>query len=113
MNISFEEYKENKIKVVATKQDHFRHEGYIEVKSQLKYDDINIYPNPVKDILFVEGKDIKLIEVYNTLGQMLMKINNAESKERIEIDCNILKKGLFHLHIIYEDKRVGKPFIVN
>ena len=105
-------YKENKIKVVATKQDHFRHEGYIEVKSQLKYDDINIYPNPAKDILFVEGKDIKLIEIYNTLGQMLIKINNDESKERIDIDCNMLKKGLFHLHIIYEDKRVGKSFIV-
>ena len=105
--------KENKIKVVATKQDCFRHEGYIEVKSKLSDNDINIYPNPAKDILFVEGKNIKIIEVYNTLGQMLMKINNTASEERIEIDCTMLKKGLFHLHIIYEDKRVGKSFIVN
>ena len=105
--------KENKIKVVATKQDCFRHEGFIEVKSKLTDNDLNIYPNPTKDILFVEGKDIKLIEIYNTLGQKLIIINNSEMRERIDIDCNMLKKGLFHLQIIKEDERVGKSFIVN
>ena len=101
------------IKVVATKQDHYRHEGFIEVKSTLDNDDLFIYPNPAKDVLFVESKGIKNIEVYNSLGQKLMEINNSISDERIIIDCETLKKGLFHLHIIYEDKRVGKSFIVN
>lgn len=102
-----------RIKVVATKQDHYRHEGFIEVKSQLDDDALNIYPNPTKDVLFVESKGINKIEVYNVLGQMLMTINNGEADDTIIIDCNKLKKGLFHLHIIYEDKRVGKSFIVN
>ena len=105
-------HKEGKIKVVATRQNHYRHEGYIYVKSHLDYDDLNIYPNPVKDILYIEGKDIKDIAVYNTLGQMLMKINNQSETEKIEINCVMLKKGLFHLHIIYEDKRVVKSFVV-
>ena len=105
--------KEDKIKVVATKQDCFRHEGFIEVKSKLTNKDFNIYPNPTKDILFVEGKDIKAIEVYNILGQMLITVSNDGFNERIEIDCGMLKKGLFHLQIIKEDERVIKSFIVN
>lgn len=105
-------YKEGKIKIVATKQNHYRHEDYIEVKSKLNDFELNIYPNPVNDMLFVEGKGIIKVEIYNTLGQKLMEINNEGFNEKIELDCNRLKKGLFHLHIIYEDKRVGKSFIV-
>lgn len=101
----------SKIKVVATKQDHYRHEGFIEVKSILDNDDLFIYPNPTKDILFIESKGINKIEIYNSLGQKLMGINNSSSREKVVIDCSTLKKGFFHLHIIYEDKRVCKTFI--
>ncbi len=101
----------SRIKVVATKQDHYRHEGFIDVKSLLNNDDLNIYPNPTKDILFVESKGINKIEVYNSLGQMLIEINNNASDEKISIDCGTLKKGVFHLHIIYEDKRVSKSIV--
>ena len=104
-------FKEGKIKVVATKQDHYRHEGYIYVKSNLDNDELSIYPNPTKDVLFIESKGISKIEVYNSLGQMLMKINNDTSNEKLRIDCSTLQKGIFHLQIIYEDKRVGKSFV--
>ena len=104
-------FKEGKIKVVATKQDHYRHEGYIYVKSNLDNDELNIYPNPTKDVLFIESKGISKIEVYNSLGQMLMEINNDTSNEKLRIDCSTLPKGLFHLQIIYDDKSVGKSFV--
>ena len=109
--ININPQKNGRIKVVATKQDHYRHEGFIEVKSLLSSDDLNIYPNPTKDILFVESKGINKIEVYNSLGQMLMEFNNNASDEKISIDCSTLKNGLFHLHIIYEDKIVSKSFV--
>ena len=109
--ININPQKNGRIKVVATKQDHYRHEGFIEVKSLLNNNDLNIYPNPTKDVLFVESKGINKIEVYNSLGQMLMEFNNNASDDIINIDCSSLKKGLFHLHIIYEDKRVGKSFV--
>ncbi len=103
---------ETKIKVVATKQNHYRHEDYIHVRSYLSEDEIKVYPNPAKDVLFVESRGIERIEIYNNLGQMLMEINNYAKSERIEINCDMLKKGLFHLHIIYEDKRVFKSFVI-
>ena len=105
-------YKEGKIKVVATKQDHFRHEGYINVKSKLNEDEILIYPNPATDIAIIESKGIKQIDIYNNLGQKLKGIKNYNNAERIQINCGALKKGLFHLHIIYEDKRVRRSFVV-
>ena len=101
----------SKIKVVATKQDHYLHEGFIEVKSILDDDDIFVYPNPAKDVLFVESKGINTIEIFNSLGQRLMEINNNASNEKLRIDCNTLKKGLFHLRITYEDKIVSKSFV--
>ena len=104
-------FKEGKIKVVATKQDHYRHEGYIYVKSYLDNDELNIFPNPTKDVLFIESKGISKIEVYNSLGQKLMEINYNASYEKLRIDCCTLPKGLFHLQINYEDKRVGKSFV--
>ncbi len=103
---------ETKVKVVATKQNHYRHESYINVRSHLSDDEIKVYPNPTKEVLFVESRGVERIEIYNNLGQMLMDINNYDKSERIEINCDMLKKGLFHLHIIYEDKRVVKSFIV-
>ena len=103
---------ETKLKVVATKQDHYRHEAYIEVKSHLSDDDLKIYPNPVEDILFVESRNIEGVEIYNSIGQKLISINNNGNLEKLDIDCSTLKKGLFHLHIIYENKRVGRSFIV-
>ena len=44
---------------------------------------------------------------------MLITVSNDGFNERIEIDCGMLKKGLFHLQIIKEDERVIKSFIVN
>ena len=109
--INIKPQKNGRIKVVATKQDHYRHEGFIEVKSLLSSDDLNIYPNPTKDILFVESKGINKIEVFNCLGQKLMEFNNNTSEEKLSIDCSTLKKGVFILNIIYEDKRVSKSFV--
>ena len=106
-------YKEGKIKVVATKQNHYRHEGYIDVKSYLDHDDLNIYPNPVRDIMYIEGRDIKHLVFYNNLGQKLKEINNHNSDELIQLDCSDFTKGMYHLQIIYEDKNVVKRLVKN
>ena len=102
-----------KIKVVATKQNHYRHEGYIKVKTYLEHGEISIYPNPTKDIVNIESKGIKEIVVYNTLGQKLKEINNYNSDELIYIDCSDFTKGMYHLQIIYEDKNVVKRLVKN
>lgn len=100
-----------KIKVVATKQNHYRYEDYIEVKSRLDDEDTNIYPNPTKDIVNIEGIGIKRIVIYNTLGQKVKEINNSNYDELIRIDCNGFSKGIYHLQIIYEEKNVVRSLV--
>ena len=106
-------YKEGKIKVVATKQNHYRHEGYINVKSYLDNEVINIYPNPTSDFVNIESRGIKEIVIYNSLGQKLKEINNHNSDELIQLDCSDFTKGMYHLQIIYEDKNVVKRLVKN
>lgn len=37
---------------------------------------INIYPNPAHDIIYIEGENIGLVEMYNALGQRVFKDEN-------------------------------------
>ena len=104
---------DTKIKVVATKQDHYRYEDYIEVKSHLNDEEINIYPNPTKDFINIESRGIKKIEIYNSLGQKLKEIDNYNYDEIIRIDCSGFNKGIYHLQIIYEGKSIVKSLIRN
>lgn len=102
-----------RIKVVASKQDYYRHEGYIHVKSDLYPEELNVYPNPTRGQIYIESIGIKHIDVYNNIGQKVKEINNRETlSEKILLDCSTFKKGLFHLHIIYEDKTINKTVVI-
>lgn len=104
-----------RIKVVATKQDHYRHEGYIEVVSYLSEDELKVYPNPTRGEIFVESRNISRIVMSNALGQVIYKYDNNSliPKEKIRIDCSVYKEKLFHLQIIYEDGRVISKTVIS
>lgn len=59
---------------------------------------LNVYPNPVKDILTVKGDKMNQIMICNTLGQMIENINcNANE---ININVNGLKNGIYFINVI-------------
>ena len=91
------------IKVVATKQNHFRHVSYIKVSNTIGIDedilaDFYIYPNPTHGILHIAGSDIDNILIINVLGQEIKNIANS-SDEIIEIDCSDLTNGVYFVKI--------------
>jgi len=63
-----------------------------------------IYPNPAKDMLRVEGKDILLVELFNIVGQKVLSIN--EGFEAIQL--NDLPDGMYfvRLQTKHEEKTV-------
>jgi hypothetical protein len=68
---------------------------------------VKVYPNPVKDLLYIENvSDLKSVKMYNLLGQQVI-----ESKEAM-IDVNQLSKGMYLLQIYtsegMEIKRIVK-----
>ena len=91
------------IKVVATKQNHFRHESHIIVDNSLGIDELDIsavsvYPNPTHDILHIEGYDIDNIIIINVLGQEIKNITD-NSDDIIQIDCSDLPNGVYFVKI--------------
>ena len=91
------------VKVVATKQNHYRHESRILVGAHIGVDenelsDFNIYPNPTHDILHIEGSEIDNILIFNTLGQEIKTIA-TNSDETVEIDCSDLPNGVYFVKI--------------
>ena len=91
------------IKVVATKQNHYRHESYINVTNSIGIDEIEsdefkIYPTITNNILHIEGNDIKNIVIFNILGQKIQTFeNNTDSPT--EIDCSSLPNGIYFIII--------------
>ena len=54
-----------------------------------------IYPNPVKDVLRVEGKDILQVEMFNIVGQKMLSID----KDFGAIQLNNLPNGIYFVRL--------------
>ncbi len=103
------------IKVVATKQNHYRHESYIRVTSSIGVDEIShnsyhIYPNPTQGIIHIQGPDINNIKVFNALGQETNISGNSSYDDVIELDCSNLSTGIYYVIISGKDT-VVKRFV--
>lgn len=105
------------IKVVATKQNHYRHESHIVVTSSIGIDEnygqdkVNIYPNPTNGLLHISGIRIDNIIIYNALGQQFKSISNVQNDEAtITIDCSGLNHGVYYV-IVSGQNTVVRRFI--
>lgn len=104
----------DKIKVVATKQNHYRHESHISVCNILNLDEnlghnISIFPNPTDNILHIKGINSNNIRIFNLLGQEIPSPINI-SDDIIDIDCSHLKSGVYYITISGNDV-ITKRFI--
>lgn len=73
----------------------------------VKTEKFSIYPNPVKDILNINGVGkIENVEIYNLVGQK-MKSATASSK----IDVSSLSKGVYLINIISNGQKQSIKFI--
>lgn len=70
---------------------------------------LNIYPNPVKDVVRVSGEDINSISVYNSLGVLVEKIevrsNNAE------INMNDYNTGIYFIQVESNENVVSRKVV--
>lgn len=58
----------------------------------------NVYPNPVKDILTVKAENMRQVEVYNSLGQLVKSINCND--DEVKINVNDMQNGMYFVNII-------------
>ena len=103
------------IKVVATKQNHYRHESYIRVSNsigvnELSQSEYQVYPNPTQGIIHIQGPGINNIKVFNALGQETSISGTSSSNDIIELDCSNLNTGIYYIIISGKDTVVRRFF---
>jgi hypothetical protein len=70
--------------------------------------DISIYPNPVKNMLTIDGRVVKDIIIYSVLGKVVLKMSNQNS-----IDVSSLSKGVYFIKVSDGVNSSTKQFIKN
>lgn len=75
---------------------------------------INIYPNPVKDILYINSPNPNFLpesyEIYNITGQLIF-YKNIQSQEDLTVDTSSLSSGVYFIKIKKENQLKNLKFI--
>lgn len=72
--------------------------------------DLTVYPNPVSGLLTVKGEDLRQIEVYNTLGQLVHKKTCRGSA--VQLDLASLTAGVYVLRVIDDAMNVHSHRVI-
>jgi len=74
--------------------------------------DIKIYPNPANATLFINGTGLKIISIYNTMGQMVETVEAGE--KTTTINTTSYQPALYFIEIILENgKRINKQVVIS
>lgn len=80
--------------------------------------DMNLYPNPVRDMLTVEFESavigIANLQMYNSNGQLVIEqeVNLTKGALKKEIDVTGLLTGTYHLSLLSNETRINKKILV-
>lgn len=61
---------------------------------------LKVYPNPANNTIFVEGENIKAVEIYNSLGQ---KVANVEGSAKTSVNVASFDNGVYFVKVIAND----------
>jgi PKD repeat protein len=80
-------------------------------------EDYLVYPNPTSETLKIKslgkkGVDVKEINMFNSLGQMMYFVNSPDLNNELQIDVSNLPKGLYFLNIVSDKGVVTKKINV-
>ena len=62
---------------------------------------LKLYPNPTANVLNVEGEGMRSIEVYNAVGQRVMK--QEVNGNKAQVNTESLNNGMYFIRIIAND----------
>lgn len=60
----------------------------------------SIYPNPAENKIFVEGENISMVELYNSLGQ---KVLSVEGASKTSVDVSSCDNGVYFVRVLTND----------
>ncbi len=85
--------------------------GILSAESENFDNNVNIYPNPAKDIVTVSLPDDNAhIDIVNVLGQVVKSVNATSANETISLEG--MERGMYFFSIKMQDKTITKKVIV-
>jgi hypothetical protein len=84
----------------------------LDVPNHLSPSNINIYPNPVQNYLFISGQamnEIKEIIIYNSIGELVLQIEGATQY----MDVSNLQKGIYLVEVNVDKTKIRTKLIIN
>jgi len=98
-----------RIKIVSADRS-FKYSYIINVK-QSNNAEINIYPNPVANTIFINGlKKNVTISLVNTAGQVVLKQNTTSNI--VSIDVTRFNAGIYTIQIVGEDEMLSTKILI-
>lgn len=65
---------------------------------------LDIYPNPASDKIFVEGENVSIVEIYNSLGQKLSAVEG--SADKTSVDVASFENGVYIVRVLTKEGNV-------
>lgn len=83
---------------------------YLSIENFIFQDQINLYPNPVKDVLHINSLNFYLskIEIYDNLGRIVINELNSTN----EINLSNLTSGVYLVNLINKNGEIVKKTII-
>jgi len=72
----------------------------------------SVYPNPVKDVVNVDCKDIEQIYLFNAVGQNIESFS-VEGDDKIQIDMSGLPSGVYILQAVSQGRTLTRQIVKN
>lgn len=72
---------------------------------------ISLFPNPAKDYINIQYKDIMTVNIYNSQGNLVLT-NNYNYNNNVNIDLSKLESSIYIMEIITKDKTISKRIAV-
>ncbi|WP_179351130.1 T9SS type A sorting domain-containing protein [Winogradskyella vidalii] len=94
----------NKILTITTPEGHTAvHGNYVLSANEFEKENIKIYPNPTKDLLYIDSKALAIekINIFSLVGTSVFQTQYLNQDHAIEL--SFLKNGLYFAEIIFEN----------
>ena len=72
----------------------------------------SVYPNPVKDVLNVNCKDIEQVSLFNAIGQKIENLN-TEGNDKVQFDLSGLPNGVYILQAVSQGRILTRQIVKN
>ena len=73
------------------------YDGEVDLE-EINFASTEVYPNPMNDVLYIDGDDVVNVTIFNSVGQQVMSVENKNV-----VDVSSLNNGLYFVRLV-DDK---------